>query len=90
MGKSSKTAGGKPRPDGELRQSQMITTCGPGALVDLVNDAILIPGLDYWSDKGASRYDSHTSITTRRLPWAFLLGSASTAPRQPAWVASRP
>lgn len=40
--------GGNPRPDGELRQSQMITTYGPGALVDLVADAILIPGLEHW------------------------------------------
>lgn len=48
--------GGNPRPDGELRQSQMITTYGPGALVDLVGDAVLIPGLEHWHYKGASGY----------------------------------
>ncbi len=58
MARASKTGGkgGKPRPDGELRQSQMITTYGPGALVDLVADAVLIPGLEHWHYKGASGY----------------------------------
>ena len=36
------------KPDGEVRQSQLITTFGPGALVDLVNDAVVIAGLDFW------------------------------------------
>ena len=36
------------KPDGEVRQSQLITTFGPGALVDLVNDAVVISGLDFW------------------------------------------
>ena len=53
----AKRSANMPRPDGELRQSQMITTYGPGALVDLVDDAILIPGLEYWSYKGASGYE---------------------------------
>lgn len=52
-----KGGGGQPRPDGELRQSQMITTYGPGSLVDLVHDAILIPGLEYWSYKDAAGYE---------------------------------
>lgn len=36
------------KPDGEIRQSQLITTFGPGALVDLVNDAVVISGLEFW------------------------------------------
>ncbi len=36
------------RPDGEVRQSQMVSTFGPGALVDLVEDAVVISGLDHW------------------------------------------
>lgn len=56
---TAKPRGGKPRPDGELRQSQMITTYGPGSLVDLVNDAILVPGLEYWWYKGAAGYEVH-------------------------------
>ena len=42
--------GGSPQPDGELRRSQLITTFGPGALVDLVHDAVLISSLDYWKN----------------------------------------
>ena len=57
MARASKAPkGGSPRPDGELRQSQMITTYGPGAMVDLVADAVLIPGLEHWHYKGASGY----------------------------------
>ena len=36
------------RADGEIRRSQMVTTFGPGSLVDLVNDAVLVCGLDRW------------------------------------------
>lgn len=36
------------RPHGEIRQSQVISTFGPGALVDLVNDAVVIGGLEFW------------------------------------------
>lgn len=54
---SGKRKGGAPRPDGELRQSQMITTFGPGSLVDLVGDAILIPGLEHWRYSGAGGYE---------------------------------
>ncbi|MEO8901720.1 MAG: DUF1998 domain-containing protein [Polyangiaceae bacterium] len=39
-------------PDGRLRLSQLVTTFGPGSMVDLVHDAVLVGGLDYW------RYDA--------------------------------
>lgn len=64
--KSSKSSKNQ-RPDGELRQSQMITTYGPGSLVDLVEDAILIPGLDYWSYKGAAGYEVEAHDFARNL-----------------------
>ena len=38
-----------PPPDGKVRQSQAITTYGPGAMVDLVSDAVLVGGLEFWS-----------------------------------------
>ncbi|MBK8941362.1 MAG: DUF1998 domain-containing protein [Polyangiaceae bacterium] len=37
------------RPDGQIRQSQMITTFGPGAMVDLVDRAVVIGGLEHWA-----------------------------------------
>jgi hypothetical protein len=36
-------------PTGTVRQSQMVTTFGPGAMVDLLTDAVLVGGLDFWS-----------------------------------------
>lgn len=37
------------QPDGTVRQSQVVTTFGPGAMVDLLSDAVLVGGLDFWS-----------------------------------------
>lgn len=37
------------QPDGTVRQSQVVTTFGPGAMVDLLSDAVLVSGLDFWS-----------------------------------------
>ncbi len=36
------------RPDGELRQSQLLTTFGPGAMVDLPEHSVVISGLSFW------------------------------------------
>jgi hypothetical protein len=36
------------RPEGQIRQSQVVTTFGPGAMVDLVDHAVLVGGLDFW------------------------------------------
>jgi hypothetical protein len=50
----------KPRPtylppDGRLRLSQLVTTHGPGAMIDLVDTAVLVSGLEYWSYQGAQQ-----------------------------------
>ena len=37
------------RPDGAIRHSQIISTFGPGALLDLVDDAAIVAGLSYWA-----------------------------------------
>ncbi|MDX2270999.1 MAG: DUF1998 domain-containing protein [Cyanobacteriota bacterium] len=41
-------------PDSELRQSQLLTTFGPGAMVDLPDRSVIISGLTYW--KGETQY----------------------------------
>ncbi len=50
--------GGKKRqkkwPDGHIRQSQLITTFGPGSMVDLVDRAVIIGGLEHWGYGKAS------------------------------------
>lgn len=40
------------RPHGQIRQSQLITSFGPGSMVDLPNHSVLIGGLDSWSMGG--------------------------------------
>ena len=45
------------RPDGQIRQSQMVTTFGPGAMVDLVNRAIVVGGLEHWSYEKGQHFD---------------------------------
>jgi hypothetical protein len=35
-------------PDGQARRSQLLLGSGPGALVDLVDDAVIMGGLDSW------------------------------------------
>ncbi|MBX3226796.1 MAG: DUF1998 domain-containing protein [Labilithrix sp.] len=49
------------QPDGTIRRSQVVTTFGPGAMVDLIGDAILVGGLDYWL------YGAKTVIQEPRL-----------------------
>ena len=36
------------RPHGQIRRSQIITTFGPGSMLDLPNHSVLIGGLDHW------------------------------------------
>jgi uncharacterized protein DUF1998 len=40
------------RPQGQIRRSQIITTFGPGAMLDLPNHSVLVAGLDFWSQGG--------------------------------------
>ncbi len=40
------------KPHGEIRQSQLITTFGPGSMVDLPNHSVLVAGLEFWTAGG--------------------------------------
>jgi len=46
---SRKQTRGDVRPHGQIRQSQVVTTFGPGAMVDLPDHAVIIAGLDEWN-----------------------------------------
>jgi len=37
------------RPHGQIRQSQLLTSFGPGSMLDLPNHSVLVGGLDSWS-----------------------------------------
>ena len=43
---------GEKRPHGELRQSQVVSIFGPGAMLDLPKHSVLVAGLEYWSAGG--------------------------------------
>ncbi|MEM9490812.1 MAG: DUF1998 domain-containing protein, partial [Myxococcota bacterium] len=53
------------RPEGQLRQSQLLTTFGPGAMVDLVDRAVVIGGLEHW-DYGPDGFASLDDARLRR------------------------
>lgn len=61
--KKKKDGGKVSRPDGQLRQSQLVTTFGPGAMVDLVDRAVVIGGLEHW---GYGR-QGHVTLDDPRL-----------------------
>ena len=43
---------------GELRPNQLITTFGPGSVVDAVKDSVTVLDIQYWKDKGKRIIDS--------------------------------
>lgn len=48
--------GGHKPPDGQMRRSQLLFTGGPGALVDLVEHAVIVGGLEHWRYAGESGF----------------------------------
>lgn len=42
---------------GELRPNQIITTFGPGAIVDAVKDSVTVLDINYWKEKGKKIID---------------------------------
>lgn len=62
--------GEHPQPEGKVRQSQALTTYGPGAMVDLLKDAVLIGGLEYWGKGVDSAFDEPRlhALLQRRFP----------------------
>ena len=62
---------------GQLRRSQVITTFGPGALIDLPNDSAIVGGLDTWGGEAklerideprlAAKLQSMTGVPNPRL-----------------------
>src|SRR5687768_3160404 len=59
---SGKTSAAPVRADGQIRLSQLVTTFGPGAMVDLVDRAVVIGGLEHWDGK----YDTLDDARLRR------------------------
>lgn len=51
---------------GEIRPNQLITTFGPGSIVDAVKDSVTVLDLNYWKEKGKKIID--ISIEKRLYP----------------------
>jgi hypothetical protein len=54
------------RPEGNIRHSQVVTTFGPGALVDLVEDAAVVAGLSWWAKGPKIAEDRLTAMLSRQ------------------------
>jgi len=64
------------KPDGSIRRSQLLTGAGPGALVDLIDDAVIIGGLQAWSYESDTegfivepRLQDRALRLLRGMPW---------------------
>lgn len=48
-----------------LRPSQVITTFGPGAIVDLPDDSVMVAGIEHWFPNGLATRNSRTLVEPR-------------------------
>jgi hypothetical protein len=55
------------RPHGQLRNSQVITTFGPGSLLDLPHHSVLVGGLDHWNGRGEEIHEPRLIEKLKRL-----------------------
>lgn len=55
------------KPHGEIRQSQVVMTFGPGAMLDLPNHSVLVAGLDAWSKGGDAIIEPRLTDKLARL-----------------------
>lgn len=73
---------------GQIRRSQVITTYGPGALIDLPRDSAIVSGLDEWPNKNQLDVINEPRLSrkiqiafgTNNLPSLYAPPAASTIP----------
>lgn len=58
------------RPEGSIRHSQLISTYGPGALVDFVDHAAMVAGLSWWARGTEITEDRLVSMLARQEGYA--------------------
>ena len=69
------------KPHGEIRQSQLVTTFGPGSMVDLPNHSVLVAGLDFWSAGGETISEPRLARKLARCSMSSLLSCERRLPR---------
>lgn len=55
------------KPEGQLRQGQLISTYGPGAMTDLPDQSVLVSGLDFWEGRGEAIHEPRLSGKIKKL-----------------------
>lgn len=67
---------GQRPPDGQARRSQLLLGSGPGALIDLVDDAVIVGGLEAWRYRRAqegfiveARLQNKAQAILSKMPW---------------------
>ncbi len=55
------------RPPGQLRLSQVVTTFGPGSLLDLPTKSVIVGGLDHWSGVSEEVHEPRLIEKLKRL-----------------------
>src|SRR5213078_2263563 len=55
------------RPHGQVRQSQVVTTFGPGSLLDLPRQSVIVGGLDHWCGVGEEVHEPRLVEKLKRL-----------------------
>ena len=71
------------KPHGEIRQSQVVMTFGPGSMLDLPNYSVLVAGLEFWSAGGRDYFEAE--VVQRRLaraPGSYFRGIENTSARR--------
>ena len=71
------------KPPGQIRQSQIITTFGPGAMVDLPKQSVLVGGLDHWSKGGEEIVETRL---TNKLATALQVPRSGSISRRRSWT----
>lgn len=63
---------------GELRPNQLITTFGPGSILDALNDSVTVLDINYWTSYGKTIYDSrlasYLGVDFFKTPKASFIG----------------
>ncbi|MHB1424676.1 MAG: DrmB family protein [Gemmataceae bacterium] len=55
------------RPHGQVRQSQVVTTFGPGSLLDLPKQSVIVGGLDFWIGVSEEVHEPRLAEKIKRL-----------------------
>lgn len=66
MGFKKALARGKSKPIGHLRRAQLITTYGPGAIVDLPDMSVIIAAVDNWDNNCRIIHDKKLEVLLRK------------------------